>query len=121
MVERALSTSNTGGWDRYILTDDAFPAGCAIQDLALYVELSGAFNIKYTLRVEGAVREDTWLVGSSPIANIVAAGYQSAVASNRADFAVQTRVVLEVQVASGVTGPSGSGVFTVSLAPRLFT
>lgn len=119
--DRTVSTTNTGGWDKIILTDDDFPPGCAIEDLQFYVDVPTISNLKYNLRVEGAVRPDSWVAGNTVVGPINAAGYQHPLLNTRADMAVRTRVVLEVAVDVPGAGSLGVASFTIGVAARMFT
>lgn len=116
MMDRTVSTTANGGpKDRYTLLE---LDGVAIADIDIVIEAVSLSNLKYSLLVEGAVRPDAYVAGFAPISAIVASGYQQAVASNRANFAAHTRIVLEVEaVAAGL----GTACFAIIVGVRQFT
>lgn len=116
MMDRTVSTTANGGpKDRYTLLE---LDGVAIADIDIVIDAVSLSNLRYSLRVEGAVRPDAFVVGSAPISAITASGYQQAVASTRADFAARTHLVLEVEaVAAGL----GTACFSIIVGVRQFT
>lgn len=117
MFERTITTTNSGGTDRYVLTDADFPPGYAIQDVEFYAVVKSSNNISYKFSIEGMVEPGQVVVAYTAI-NANNDGYKTGLASTRADFAVHTQVVLEVSSTAAGLGVAG---FTAGVAVRIFT
>lgn len=116
--ERTIFVAAGASPEKYVLTDDDFPPGVAIADIELLVETVSLQNLTYNLYIYGSVRPDAVVVSTTAIGPITASGYQQTVVASRSAMAARAQVVLEV---APTIGGSGSAVFTIVAAVRIWT